>query len=181
MERMAEASPGFRARVAGVFYLLTILTGAYAAVFVRGRLAASLVATACYVAVSLLFYDLFKPVSGRLSLLAALVSFAGCALGALSAFQIIPSNINLIFFGCYCLLIGYLIFRSTFLPRALGALMAFGGLGWLTFLSPPLANSLSPYVMAPGVLGEGVLTLWLLMNGVNVQRWKEQAASSGLG
>ncbi|PYQ27390.1 MAG: hypothetical protein DMF57_18420 [Acidobacteria bacterium] len=67
--------------------------------------------------------------------------------------------------------------RSTFLPRALGVLMAFGGLGWLTFLSPALAKVLSPYNLAPGILGEGVLTLWLLVFGVNAERWKEQAST----
>jgi len=46
------------------------------------------------------------------------------------------ANIYLVFFGVYCLLIGYLIFRSAFLPRILGVLMGFAGLGWLTFLSP---------------------------------------------
>ena len=88
-------------------------------------------------------------------------------------------NIGIVLFGFYCLLIGYLIYRSTFLPRILGALMAFAGLGWLTFLSPPLANYLSPYILAPGLLGEGSLTLWLLVIGVNVQRWKEQASAAG--
>jgi hypothetical protein len=93
-------------------------------------------------------------------------------------------NISLVFFGSYCFLIGYLIFRSTFLPRALGALMAFAGLGWLTFLlptflSPSLTKYLYPYILALGILGEGSLTLWLLAIGVNVQRWKEQAAQSG--
>ncbi|HMG72660.1 MAG TPA: DUF4386 domain-containing protein [Pyrinomonadaceae bacterium] len=89
------------------------------------------------------------------------------------------SYINpLVFFGFYCLLIGYLIFRSTFLPRILGVLMVFAGLGWLTFLSPPLADSLSPYIFIPGLLGEGALTLWLLIMGVNVQRWKEQASAA---
>jgi hypothetical protein len=62
---------------------------------------------------------------------------------------------------------GYLIFRSTFLPRILGALIAFAGLGWLTSLSPSLANSLSPYNLASGVLGEGSVCLWLLVMGVN--------------
>ena len=58
-------------------------------------------------------------------------------------------NICFVFFGVYCLLIGYLIFRSTFLPRILGVLMAFAGLGWLTFLSPPLANYLSSLHSGP--------------------------------
>src|SRR5262249_1125560 len=88
-------------------------------------------------------------------------------------------NIGLVFFGFYCLLIGYLIFRSTFLPRILGVLMAFASLSWLTFLSPPRAKYLSPYILAPGILGEGSLTLWLLVIGVYVQRWKEQASAAG--
>jgi Domain of unknown function (DUF4386) len=84
-------------------------------------------------------------------------------------------NIGLAFFGFYCLLIGYLIFKSAFLPRILGVLMMFGGLSWLTFLSPPLADYLRPYNIAPGVLGEGSLTLWLLLASVNAQKWAEQA------
>jgi len=178
MGRLAKASPRLKARVAGVFYLFTFLTG-IVALFVRGRvgLAAGLVAGLCYVAVTLLFYDLFKPVNRALSFLAALVSFAGCAIGPLRQLHLAPSGISpLVFFGVYCLLIGALIFRSTFLPRVLGALMAVGGLGWLTFLSPPLANRLSPYVFAPGILGEGALTVWLLVKGVDVPKWNEQAA-----
>jgi len=166
--------------MAGVFYLLTFLGGGLAA-FVSGSLVAysgtaNLIATACYVGVTLLFYDLFKPVSRSLSLLAAFFGVVGCAFGALSVFHLAPFHINsLVFFGVYCLLIGYLIFRSTFLPPILGVLMAFGGLGWLTFLSPRVAHYLSPLNMAPGVLGEGALTLWLLVIGVNAQRWEEQA------
>jgi hypothetical protein len=179
MERIAEASPRFKAKLAGVFYLLNILTGALA-LFVRGKLAfaAILIATLCYIVVTLLFYNIFKPVNRSFSLLAALFSLVGCTIGGLSLFHLtLPSP--LIFFGFYCLLIGYLIFRSTFLPRILGVLMAIGGLGWLTFLSPALANYLSPYNLAPGILGEGALTVWLLVVGVNVQRWKEQANAAG--
>jgi hypothetical protein len=178
--RIAEASPGFKARIAGAFYLLNILTGALA-LFAHGiwGLAANLIAAACYIAVTLLFYDIFKPVNRSVPLVAAFFSLVGCAFGALSPFHLAPSHINnLVFFGFYCLLIGYLIFRSTFLPGILGVLMAIGGLGWLTFLSPPLANYLSPYNMAPGILGEGALTLWLLVMGVNVQRWREQASAA---
>ncbi len=178
-EPIAEASPRFKARIAGVFYLVTFLAGTYALLFVSGRLVANLIATAAYIGVTLLFYGLFKPVNRRLSLLAAIVSLAGLTIGTLSMFRLAPFRINnLVFFGFYCLLIGYLIFRSTFLPRTLGVLMALGGLGWLTFASSALAKSLSPYNLFPGIFGEAALTLWLLVFGVNAERWKEQAQRS---
>jgi hypothetical protein len=174
-ERIAEALPSRKAKIAGVFYLFTFLTGGLA-LLVRGRLgmAAGLIAGACYIAVTLLFYLLFKPVNRNLSLLAACVSLVGIAVGPLQVKGVNP----LVFFGFYCLLIGYLIFRSTFLPRILGALMAFASLGWLTFLYPPLANHLYPYNMFPGIIGEGALTVWLLVMGVNDERWKEQASAA---
>ncbi|HYS54640.1 MAG TPA: DUF4386 domain-containing protein [Thermoanaerobaculia bacterium] len=222
MEPIAEASPRFRANIAGVLFLTSILTGG-AAAFVRWRLvvpgdaiatatnilaheplfrmllAADLISVSCYVAVTLLFYEMFKAVNNRLSLLTAFFGFIGCGIvtfacifhiaalfvlrGAqylnILAVQPLPAlallclklraqaySISLVFFGFYCLLIGYLIFRSTFLPRIVGALMAFAGLSWLTFLSPPLAHHLSPYIVAPGLLGEGTLILWLLVIGV---------------
>jgi Domain of unknown function (DUF4386) len=81
--------------------------------------------------------------------------------------------------GFYCLLIGYLIFRATFLPQILGVVMAIGGLGWLTFLSPLLANHLSPYNLAAGIFGQESVMLWLLVMAVDEQRWKEQASAAG--
>ncbi len=87
-------------------------------------------------------------------------------------------NIAIVFAGFYCLLIGYLIFRSTFLPRILGALMTFAGLGWVTYLSNPLVTYLSPYNLASALLAEASVFLWLLVMGVNVQRWKEQASTA---
>ena len=178
----------------------------------RLGLATDLIATACYIAVTALFYDLFKPVNRSLSLLAAFFSLVGCAISAFaSLFQLAPfvvlggsqylgvfkmeqlralalmflelntqaANIDLVFFGVYCLLIGYLIFRSAFLPRILGVLMSIAGLGWLTFLSPPLAHYLSPYILVLGFLAELALCLWLFVMGVNEQRWKEQASAAG--
>ena len=85
--------------------------------------------------------------------------------------------IYLVFFGLFNLLIGYLIFKSSFLPRILGVLMALSGLGWLTFLSPSLANYLLTYIEVLGIIAEASLMLWLLVKGVNVQRWKEQASA----
>jgi uncharacterized protein DUF4386 len=182
-KRITETSPSLKVRIAGVFYLLCFVTG-ISALFVRGRLGlvAGLTAGACYVAVTLLFYYIFKPVSQKLSLLAAVISLMGCAMGPLSLVHLVPFHINsLVFFGFYCLLIGYLIFRSNFLPRILGVLMAFAGVGWLAFLWPSLAAHLTPYVFAPGFLGEGALTLWLLVMGVNAGRWNAQAGVRGPG
>lgn len=86
----------------------------------------------------------------------------------------------LVFFGFYALLTGYLIIRSTFLPRVLGVWSVVAGLGWLSFLYPPLGYSLFPYIAAFGLLGAASLIVWLLVFGVNEQRWKEQAQSVGL-
>ena len=181
MSPNTEASPRCRARIAGIFYLITFVAGVTALVSVRGRFVANLIATASYVTVTLLFYGLFKPVNRRLSLLAALISLAGLIMGVLNLLAVAPFRINpLVFFGFYCLLIGYLVWRSTFLPRSLGALMAFGGLGWLTFASASLIRLLSPYNLAPGIFAEGVLTVWLLAFGVNADRWNERARAMGM-
>ncbi len=87
-------------------------------------------------------------------------------------------NVALVFFGVYCLLIGCLILRSTFLPRFLGVLMVLAGLGWLIFLYPPLAERLFAYIAIVGVTAEVLLMLWLFVMGVNTDRWREQAATS---
>jgi hypothetical protein len=89
-------------------------------------------------------------------------------------------DIYLVFFGFWCVLTGYLIFRSTFLPRILGVMFAISGLGWVTYLYPPLAYHLFlPYIASASALGEIPLELWLIVMGVNVQRWKEQASAAG--
>ncbi len=181
---MTEASPRPMARITGVVYLLYFLTAVSAEVFVgRNRLvlydAVNLIAFAFYIAVTVLFYYMFKPVNRSLSLLAALFSLMGCAKDILGLFNVVPFRIStLVFFGPYCLLIGYLIFQSTFLPRILGVLMALAGLGWMIFLSP-LVNHLSTYLKVLGFLAEASLMLWLLVKGVNLQRWTEQASAAG--
>ena len=171
-------SPRCVARLAGILYVLVFVAGIYALVGSRGRAVANLIAGVLYVAVTLLFYYIFKPAGRKLSLLAALVSLTGCVFGALVSFNRAPINIHpLVFFGVFCLLIGYLILKSTFLPRFLGVLMMLGGVGWLTFISPALAKELFPWNLAPGIIGEGALTLWLVAKGVNEQAWKDQAGS----
>lgn len=172
------ALPQTYARTAGALYVVTIVAGTAALLLSSGQVAANLVAALAYVGVTILFFFLFEPVDRGLSLLAALVSLAGCAVGALTAAKVIRFPMSaLVFFGVYCLLIAYLIYRSTFLPRILAVLMAIGGIGWLTFLVPKFAQSLFPYNMFPGIFGETILTLWLLVRGVNAARWVEQQES----
>jgi len=179
IEQTAEASPRFKARTAGALNIFSILTTGITETFVRGRfnLVGGYIAILSMVVVTLLLYDIFKPVNRRLSLIAASFAFVGLIFEALR-WQPHGVNIAIVFHGFYCLLIGYLIFRSAFLPRILGALIAFAGLAWLTYLSPPLVNYLSPYNLICAIVPELSLILWLLVRGVNVQRWKYQAGAT---
>jgi len=171
-----EASPRLKARVAGVFYMITVVTALYGYFPGRGSHlghVSNLMAGAAYLVVTLLLYDLLKPVNRNLSLLAAFFSLEGTA----------HSDDSLFYFGFYCILLGYLIFRSTFLPRIIGVLMALAGLGLLTnalaiLLPPALAHSLSPVAFSVDGVGEMSLALWLLVTGVNAQRWNEQAGAA---
>ena len=235
--RIAEESPLPKARATGFFWLMTILTGMFA--FLMGsrfvvpgdaattaahimaneslyRLAfvANLIATVCYLTVTLLIYVLLKPVNRNISLLGAFFSLTGCATGGVSCLLYLApigilsgakylsvfsmeqlqalaltfatlslqvNDIGLLFFGLQCLSVGYLIRRSTFLPRILGALLIVTRVCYLTnsfanFLSLPFKAYLLPFVAVGGLLGEGSLTVWLLVKGVNVQLWKEQAS-----
>lgn len=170
-------------RAAGGFYLLTIITGMFGAFTSSNSYgdAANLISTACYVVVTLLLYRLLKPVNGPIAMLATAFGLITCILGGLDTLHYHPIPIHyLVFSGVYCLLVGYLIFKSAFLPRFLGVLLALSGLGWLTFLSPHLAHQLLHYTMVSGLLGEGSLTLWLLFVGINVERWQQQASVNAM-
>jgi hypothetical protein len=84
------------------------------------------------------------------------------------------AGMALAFFGFYALLTGYLIIKSTFLPRILGVVSMIAGIGWLTFLFPPLGYHLFVYIAPVAFLGALALIVWLLVFGVNEQRWNEQ-------
>lgn len=231
--RIAEASPRFKARMAGVSYLLGALTSVLGQMVILGMLVvpgnatataanilsheslfrlgfvASLMTVPLHLLWAALFYGLFKPVNASVSLLAGFIMLLGCAMWALSSlFQLAPLlvlqgksslsafapeqlqalalmllklnalayDIGLVFFGFWCVLVGYLIFRSTFIPRIIGVLEVLAGLGYLTLLWRPLAYYLSPYNLALAGPGEISLMLWLLVKGVNEHRWKEQAS-----
>jgi hypothetical protein len=166
-------SASFKARIAGVFYLMAVFTAVLAEVFIRGKLlyAAGLIPVLCFSAVTLLMYSILGPVNRTVALLAACSNLVGLAFEALEL-HLGHVNAALVFHGIYCVLTGYLVLRSSFLPRILGTLMVLGGLGWLVFLSPPLAHFLHSYNVALGFLGEGSLMFWLLAKGVKDQKWR---------
>src|SRR6185369_2866430 len=81
-------------------------------------------------------------------------------------------KIGLVFFGLYNLMNGFLILKSTFLPRFLGIFMVIAGLPFLVFLLP-LGKNLSPFAVAPAAIGEGLLLVWLLVKAVDAHKWTE--------
>lgn len=231
-----QSSPKRAARIAGAAYLVTVIAGLFAEIGVRGKLidygnaaatahnvvaaetlyrlgfAADIVGGVGYLVVTVVLYELLKPVNRTLSLLAGAFSAIGISVGAVAALAhlapllllkdayMAPFTtaqlqaaallalklharaywIALVFFGCYEALLGYLIAKSTFFPRALGVLVALAGCAFIVnsfalFILPPVGNVLNPYLLALDGIGEIALTLWLLIRGVNAQKWAETA------
>jgi len=90
-------------------------------------------------------------------------------------------NIALIFFAFTCLINGYLIFKSGYLPKLIGILMQIAGLSYLTacfaaLFAPALADLMIPVILIPPLIGESSYCLWLLVKGVNVAKWKERVS-----
>jgi len=236
---IAGSSPLFKARMAGFFWLMTIITGTFGFIsagnfIVAGDAASTaakildhellyrfafisnLVATACYLAVTLFVYQLLKPVSRTVAAFVVLFSLMGCAVGLVSSLLFLApldflggasylssftlgqlqalaltlltlslrlNDIGMAFFGLHVISIGYLIRKSTFLPRILGTFLFVAGACYLigtfaNFLALPFRTYLLPFVAIGGLLGEGSLTAWFLAKGVNVERWKESAAAA---
>ncbi|MGA7538129.1 MAG: DUF4386 domain-containing protein [Steroidobacteraceae bacterium] len=192
-QHFAAVSPRLLARIAGVLYLLIfIVAPSGAATATPLRMA---VTTVCDAGVAFIFYALFKPVSRNLSMLALLFRLIFVALmtldslsyfGAVDLFHRAHSahffnmldRLALVPFGVHCLLIGYLIYRSGFLARFLGVLMAIAGLTYVNFIYPWLVHVAFPYILIPGAVGEGLLTLWLLAAAVDSEHWAEKAGAS---
>ena len=91
-------------------------------------------------------------------------------------------GIGLLFFGFVCLIEGYLIFRSGFLPKIIGILMQIAGLCYLTnsfalLLAPKFANMIFPAIMMPCFVAELSFCLWLIVKGVNLPKWEKRASS----
>lgn len=93
-------------------------------------------------------------------------------------------GIALIFFGVECVILGYLISRSGYMPRSIGVLMQIAGVCYVInsfalLLSPPLSNRLFPAILIPSLIAELSLALWLLVKGVRAEKW-DQRVHAGL-
>lgn len=221
-------------KAAGYLYLITIIAGGLAEVFVRGGLTvygdavataqnilaseqmyrfgvvADLLVILCGTFLSLIFYTLFKPVNKNISLLALIFSIVATAVMALNLLnQLAPLlllhntsyqdtftieqlqtlslfflnlqsqgyNISLFLFAFYFPIIGYLVYKSNFLPRILGIIYTLAGVGYLInslgwFLFPHFAAHLFPYVLLPAFIGETSMSLWLIIKGIKVAEMK---------
>ncbi len=223
-----EMSPKRMARVTGLFYLLTIVAAVIAQGVIAERLvnptdaavtARNIVAHAdlyrfgftmymiemvAQTVMTMLFYQLLKPVSRTGSLIAAVIGVVGCGIKAMSRlFYVAPAivlegshylntfsaqqlhsmaqlfyevnemgaAIAVVFFGFSTLITGWLMVRSTYLPRVLGWFAVVGGFGWLSFLWPPLGYRLNMYIAVIGLVGSLATIVWLLVVGVNDERW----------
>ena len=230
MEHFDELTPRARARITGGVYLTYFVLAIAGEVFLRQAgisgltpaggdaatlasrilanegwlqlgVALTLISILLYVAITTLFYQLFKPVGPTIALLALAFGLLAMAITALGPFfEVAPlavlkaggsdslaltflqlgdqlGPISLLFSGTFQILNGYLIYRSGFLPRVLGLLLALAGAGYFIFLAPPVAERLLPVVEVMGFLGEVGLMVWLLVRGVNSERWSALAGS----
>ncbi len=123
--------------------------------------------------------------------LAALLLLSGA--GYLTAFEADQLHAQVMFFldlhnngafipqflSLWLLLVGYLVFKSGFLPRILGILLVIGSLGLFIdsvtfFLFPNFDVTISLFTF----FGEIIFALWLLIKGVNVEEWEKRALES---
>ena len=231
-----EPSPLFGARMAGALWLTVILVSIVAIIGGisldldgdPGTVAANALASAskirlafilfffgkvCYMGVTVLLYELLKPVNKSVALFGALCGVAGLLSGGFGHYNLLTALSLLeesrraaepvasqlqgaakillsivprfsgedVWFGFQVLSVGYLIVRSHFLPRAIGALLVLGGSCFLitsftNFVSPALGDRLATVLLPIVLLGEGSLALWLLVRGVNVEQWRSMTA-----
>lgn len=92
------------------------------------------------------------------------------------------AGIFLGFYGLATMLRGYLIYRSRYLPRTLGVLLGIGGAAFVVqnlaiVLAPAYASGLLLVLMVPAGIA---MMVWLLVRGLNTEKWQVAAARSGM-
>ena len=169
---------------------------------------AEIVVLACDIALAVIFYRLLRRVSRTVAMLAAFFRLGYAAINGanvtlhfapllvltsqpsqpslavtLTRMHLLGFDVALVFFGVHVALLGYLIFRSTYLPRVLGLLLMLGGAAYcanslVSLLAPGALSGRALILLAPAGLAEIAIALWLLAFGVNARRWSERAEAS---
>jgi len=227
-EQLYDSSPHALGRAIALLFLITIVLGIVAQGFISDRLISFrdpagtatrilenetlyragftlyMIEMAAQIAMTVLLFQLLKPVNGKIAMLALVFGLVGCtiktfsrvfylaplfvlkqsAISALTgdqlpAVSLILLNVNdsgagvaLAFFGFETMLEGWLILRSTFLPRWLGVLTMIAGVGWLIFLIPSLGYALFNFIVLLGLVSSMAIIGRLLVKGVDEQRWR---------
>lgn len=210
-------------RAIAISFLITIIAGIIAQMFISERvihlsdasatvagLSASpglvtlgftiyLIEMAAQITMTVLFYQLLKPVHQGAALLSTVFGLVGCTIKTMARlFYIVPvallqghvlsgetavvlltindrgAALALPFFGLSTVIQGWLIVRSTYLPRWLGVLTIVGGAGWLAFLWPPLGYAAFPFIALLALVGSVAMIYWLLLRWAadpRIRRW----------
>ncbi|HKA57565.1 MAG TPA: DUF4386 domain-containing protein [Gemmatimonadales bacterium] len=199
-------------RAIAISFLITIVAGIIAQMFISQRLGTAaeiaanpglfslgftiyLVEMAAQITMTVLFYQLLKPVHQGAALLSTVFGLVGCTIKTLARlFYIVPlvvvqghsfsgdqvnslvlllltiddrgAALALPFFGLSTVIQGWLIVRSTYLPRWLGTLTIVGGAGWLAFLWPPLGYAAFPFIALLALVGSVAMIYWFLVRGI---------------
>lgn len=171
-----------RARAAGTVYLGYFVAAILGSILesrkMAGGVAVNALSDVLYATMTILLWRILRPVSGLLATIAALLSLAGCITDLLHQIHRGPAGLDaLVFFGPFCVLLGVLIWRARFLPRWLGSPLMLAGAGWLAYLIPAVAHHAKSIIFPVGFLAELALMLWLLVKGVDEDRWRNSSAA----
>ena len=151
----------------------------------------------CAIGLAVILYILLRPVNRDLALAAVLFNLVSIAVEGVAAVSLAAAlqtslpeqalfsirwhstgfGVALVFFGVECVILGYLIYRSGYMPRSIGVLMQIAGACYIInsfalFLSPPLSRLLFPAILMPCLIAELTLALWLLVKGVHAEKWR---------
>ncbi len=197
---ITAASAQRYARLAGVLILISLIAGGYGEFYVQSQnltsdsslfrlgFAAYQIEAACDIALTLVLYVLLRPVDANIALGAAFFRILGTATYATgeiayfagsNAMFVSGGNLSLMFYGLGTGLLGYLMFRSSYVPKWLGALVMLGGCGFVlrSFAVLLLHGYATTWLVLPMILALLALGFWLLIAGVNVQAWEARSTA----
>ena len=151
----------------------------------------------CAIGLAVILYMLLRPVNRDLALAAVFFNLVSIAIEGVAAVSLAAAlqtalpeqalfsirshgtgfGVALVFFGVECVILGYLVYRSDYMPRSIGVLMQIAGACYIInsfalFLSPPLSRLLFPAILIPCLIAELALALWLLVKGVHAEKWR---------